>query len=263
MDNPFSNDGQNPFQTPYQAPVAPENPGPGIKPFAAVDLAPSAPNKGSMPALAPSPFLEGGLSKAFSGRDMSANGAAQATPGGSPFANKPNPMAQPVVDFSPAPLAPPAQPLRPQPMEFTPAPVAAPVAVPVAAPKAAPAAAARQSQIMALADMDRTFKPEFFLTSTATVDGYTIQEYLGLVSIEVVVPKDLLFRNPAPHGELHRLKAAEDQLQRVKVTALEELSARAKGMGADGIVGLTLQFSQFDTIVCLCSAVGTAVKLSG
>jgi len=129
--------------------------------------------------------------------------------------------------------------------------------------RAPPSIAARQSQIMAMSDMDQIFKPEFFLTSTATVDGFTIQKYLGLVSIEVVVPKDLLFRNPAPHGELHRLKAAEDQLQRVKVTALEELTARAKGMGADGVVGLTLQFSQFDTIVCLCSAVGTAVKLSG
>ncbi len=121
---------------------------------------------------------------------------------------------------------------------------------------------ARKSQILAISDMGNLNKPEFFLTTTPTVEGFTIQEYLGMVSIEIVVPKDVLFRNPAPHGDLHRLKAAEDELQRVKVIALEELSQRARSMGADGIVGMTLQFSQFDAIVCLCSAVGTAVKLA-
>lgn len=110
--------------------------------------------------------------------------------------------------------------------------------------------------------MGNIHKPDFFLTTTPTVEGFAIQEYLGMVSIEIVVPKDLLFRNPAPHGDLHRLKAAEDELQKVKIVALEELSQRARTMGADGIVGMTLQFSQFDAIVCLCSAVGTAVKLA-
>lgn len=129
-------------------------------------------------------------------------------------------------------------------------------------PPVAHSANARKSQILSISEMGNINKPEFFLTTTATVDGYTIKDYLGLVSIEIVVPKDLLFRNPAPHGDLHRLKSAEDELQRVKVIALEELSQRARSLGADGIVGLTLQFSQFDAIVCLCSAVGTAVKLS-
>jgi uncharacterized protein YbjQ (UPF0145 family) len=278
MDNPFSSEGQNPFQKPYEAPSTPVNPGSGIKPFAAVDLAPSAgqrPNQGM--ASSPSPFLQGGLSNAFLGRpDPSANGLAQAKPGGSPFVdNKAAPMAKPPVDYSPVAPAAPAQFEAPvahasQAPYAAPAPYVAPAPYAAApspyptAPQAsaAPMAAARQSHIMALKDVNSPFKPEFFLTSTASVESFTIQEYLGLVSVEVVVPKDLLFRNPAPHGELHRLKSAEDQLQRVKETALEELSGRAKSLGADGIVGVTLQFSQFDTIVCLCSAVGTAVKLS-
>ena len=54
---------------------------------------------------------------------------------------------------------------------------------------------------------------------------------------------------------------AEDQLQRVKQKAFEELADRARALGADGIVGATLQFSQFDAVVFLCAACGTAVKV--
>ena len=83
-----------------------------------------------------------------------------------------------------------------------------------------------------------------------------------MVSVEIVVPKDLLLRNPAPYGELHRIKYAEDHLQQIKVKALEELTERARQAQADGLVGVTVQFSQFDTVVMLCSAVGTAVRVS-
>jgi uncharacterized protein YbjQ (UPF0145 family) len=73
---------------------------------------------------------------------------------------------------------------------------------------------------------------------------------------------DVLFRNPAPYGELHRIKAAEEELQRVKRKACEELNARARAMGANGIVAVTLQYSQIDAVAFLCAATGTAVKLS-
>ena len=73
---------------------------------------------------------------------------------------------------------------------------------------------------------------------------------------------DLLFRNPAPYGELHRLKDAEEKLQQVKALALEELSDKAKALGADGIVGVTVTFTNLDTVCCLCSAVGTAIRIA-
>lgn len=246
MENPFLSQNQNPFQTPYQAPVATAAPGVNTINFSANDL----PAKEVLPASSNnpflnnqatnsgSPFLDGSLSKAFSGRESTISPNPQtmplANPSSSSFATKPSPLLSPIVstaDFSPMPVA----------------------ALPIAA---------RQSQIMAISDIHHKAKPEFFQTSTPTVDGFSIQEYLGMVSVEVVIPKDLLFRNPAPHGELHRMKDAEEQLQRVKVAALQDLTAKAKGLAADGLVGVSLQFSQFDAIVCLCSAVGTAVKLS-
>ncbi len=240
MDNPFSADKNNPFQTPYQQP----HPGtPGIKPFAALDLAPPAGQNGNRLAApatpAPSPYLGGDFSSAFmTGREA-------------PMAAPQQPMAPAAAnsDVMP-PIAPYSQPAVPAPVaDYTPA----------------PPASARQSHIMAMTDFNEALsvrKPDFFCTTTSNVDGYQIQSYLGLVSAEVVVPKDILFQNPAAYGELHRMKAAEELLQRVKSKAMDELAERARAMKADGVVGVTLTFSQFDAIVCLCSAVGTAVKIA-
>lgn len=130
-----------------------------------------------------------------------------------------------------------------------------------------PPVAARQSQIMAREDYSQgisasSVKPRFFMTTTSAVDGFSVQAYLGVVSVEIVVPKDLLLRNPAPYGELNRIKACEEQLQKVKDKAMEELAERARQMQADGVVGVTVHFSQFDAVVSLCSAVGTAVRLA-
>ena len=98
-------------------------------------------------------------------------------------------------------------------------------------------ASARQSQILSMSDFNdvvNRVKPVFFVSTTQTVDGFQIQDYLGLISVEVVIPKDILFRNPAPYGELHRIKAAEDQLQKVKAKALEELGRRLEGWAPMG-----------------------------
>lgn len=236
MDNPFPADKSNPFQTPYQQSAAPA--GSGIKPFAAVDLAPPADQSGSRhgghAAALPSPFAGGEFGSAFLNREGP-------MPGPSPKSDTPAPAVPMGNSFSPAPMA-----------DFSPAPVA-------------PPEAARQSQILSLNEFNESLlirKPEFFCTSTHGVDGYQIQKHLGVVSAEVVIPKDILFQNPAAYGELHRMKSAEDQLQKVKGKAMEELADRARQMGADGVVGVTVGFSQFDAVVCLCSAVGTAVKLA-
>lgn len=212
----------------FQKPFQPQGGGP-LKPFTAVDLAPPAKPGSQGPLGHPvNPFLEN-FSSPFEG-------------GG---AEKPAAPAMPPATALTAVSAPP--PLDPLP-PIPPLPVAA-----------------RQSHILAAADLHAAagsaIKPRFFLTSTDLVDGQLIKAYLDVISVEIVLPKDLLFRNPAPYGELHRLKAAEDQLQKVKAKAMEELTDKAKAIHADGIVGVTVSFINLDTVCCLCSAVGTAVKV--
>jgi uncharacterized protein YbjQ (UPF0145 family) len=298
MENPFSADKSSPFLTPYQAPAAPE-PASGIKPFAAVDLAPPAgPNGNRQPAPQASPFLgKGDFGNAFLSREAPAAApAAPATPAQpAPVASPTLPAASLAQAFSPTPtsasavVAPfaPKHTVAPQPADFTPVPepplarverTALPAPAMPSAPSAPPAPAAtlapprRGSGTEALAkttlqmtDADApapaSAKPGLLITTGPSVEGRRIAGYLGVVSVEIVIPKDVLFRNPAPYGELHRIKAAEDQLQRVKQKAFEELADRARALGADGIVGATLQFSQFDAVVFLCAACGTAVKV--
>lgn len=250
------------FQTPFQ-PQGASPQGGGLRPFTAVDLAPQA--KPGVPAsLGPavSPFLES-YSSPFV--DASEHPPLAPNPHNTPKAeDRPRAGfhgAEPSVADDYMPL------LGPGPMlAQTPASSPAPAQNFPPAQHLPMPAAARQSQIMSASDLHSAtgsaIKPRFFVTSTAMVDGYPIQAYLDVISVEIVLPKDLLFRNPAPYGELHRLKAAEEQLQRVKAKAMEELTDKAKQLRADGIVGVTVTFTNLDTVCCLCAAVGTAVKIA-
>lgn len=292
MDKPFSAE-NSPFLTPYSPPGPAV---PGIKPFTAVDLAPPLAPGGPRLNAPPqaSPFLDKDPVKPFSGLAAAAPAPAPAaapvtapalaqlfaanpafsSPGGFPLASKPAPAAAPV----PAPMA--AAP------EIAPPPVPAPaVPIPLAAASASPAATAplpagpaasrapaapRQASAtgaypksaLTMTDADASAEPAVLpMTTGPNFDGRRIRSYLGVVSAEIVIPKDVLFRNPAPYGDLHRLKAAEEHLQLVKRKAFEELGAKARALGADGMVGAALQFSQIDAMVFLCAAVGTAVKI--
>ena len=239
------------FQQPFQPQGAAPHGG-ALRPFTAVDLAPHAkPNTPTPLGPSSSPFLE-----TFA----------------SPFSEQGQQHPPLAPNIQPTPIAEPmpragfhgAEPTASD--DYMPALSPSHLQAPSAAPMPPMPAAARHSQILAASDLHSSsgsaIKPRFFLTSTAVVDGYPIQAYLDVISVEVVLPKDLLFRNPAPYGELHRLKAAEDQLQKVKAKAMEELTDKAKQMHADGIVGVTVTFTNLDTVCCLCSAVGTAVKIA-
>lgn len=216
-----------------------------LRPFTAVDLAPPAAT-GAPGLLNPamSPFLEN-FSSPFKAPE------AQPPIKSAPPADLPRPrsgfrVAEPASEDDYMPAAMPSK----------------PATAPAGPPKPAapgPSGTLPSADIPGARAPSR--KPRFFLTSTAAVDGHPIETYLDVISAEVVLPKDLLFRNPAPYGELHRLKAAEDQLQKVKAKALEELGEKAKQLQADGVVGVQVSFVNLDTVCCLCSAVGTAVRI--
>lgn len=245
-------------------------PGPSASPFASNEFdnaflgreAPTSPTQAAHAAPVPASSLAASLSPS----------PAHAAPVVNPFTGKPSPTPPAPADFTPVPERPkPAPVVSPTVIMTSPlAPMApamptAPMAERPSVPKpiAQAQAPAPKPALMTtdFAEPTREARGEFLLTTSPNAEGRKIASYLGVVSVEIVIPKDVLFRNPAPYGELHRIKAAEDQLQSVKKKAFEELTERAKAMGADGIVAATLQFSQFDAVVFLCAAVGTAVRM--
>lgn len=291
METPFSSDKKSPFLAPY-TPAQPPERGSGVKPFAAVDIAPPAADAGPAASGSPqaSPFLPKDYG-AFPPRKENAASPGPADPVeriplepaiAPAFALAVPPDTEnhfgPGSEIATADLADPLLPADSPDLEsMDPAPprnAAGSSAVPrtgtSALPRTGTAAFPRtgtsampKAAIAGLPDSPSALDGGFPITTCPQVEGRSIRACLGVVSVEIVIPKDILFRNPAPYGELNRMKSAEELLQRVKRQAFEELSDRARALGADGIVGASLQFSQFDALVFLCAALGTAVKFSG
>lgn len=299
MDKPFSAD-NSPFLTPYSPPGS-AAPGikPFTAVDLAPPLGQTGPRLNAPPQA--SPFLDKTPENAFPGLAAAVPAPAPAGfPFGSKSAAEPGAMPPPIapglIGAEPAlfgsppvtsarpqlPIAPIAPPAPAPAAAWVAAPAAAPA--PVSSPAPMPAPAGTQADIAALrasatlrrgtgtegyvksaltmTDADASSEaPNLAMTTGPNIEGRRILSYLGVVSVEIVIPKDVLFRNPAPYGDLHRIKAAEDHLQQIKKKAFEELAAKARALGADAVIGATLQFIQFDAIVFLCAALGTAVKI--
>jgi uncharacterized protein YbjQ (UPF0145 family) len=264
MDKPFPSE-SSPFLTPYPPPGPAA--APGIKPFKAVDLVPppgqSGPWLNALPQA--SPFLD---------RDPGKAAPAPWTP-----AAAPDPLSVPekeaglshIFAAPQATDAPAVVPTAPKPILEAKVPAVAiaepaiphpsPAPMNTSAPRPGSATEIRAKATLVMTDADGPAEASrLAITTSPNLEGRPIKAYLGVVSVEIVIPKDILFRNPAPYGEMHRIRAAEEQLQSVKAKAFEELAERARALGANAVVGASLQFSQFDAVVFLCSAVGTAVK---
>ncbi|MDP4576305.1 heavy metal-binding domain-containing protein [Qipengyuania sp. G39] len=103
------------------------------------------------------------------------------------------------------------------------------------------------------------------VTTTPTIEGQPIREYLGIVTGEVIVGANLfrdLFANirdivGGRSGSYERILAdAREQ-------AIQELQAEAASRGGNGVVGIDLDYEVIgDTgSMLMVSASGTAVKV--
>ncbi len=103
------------------------------------------------------------------------------------------------------------------------------------------------------------------VTTTNDIQGKIITQYLGLVAGEVIVGanifKDLFASIRDVVGG--RSGAYERTLTDARKEAIEELEERGKALGADAIIGVTLDFEAIGSTstMLMVTAVGTAVKL--
>ncbi|MDI3326645.1 heavy metal-binding domain-containing protein [Pontibacterium granulatum] len=101
-------------------------------------------------------------------------------------------------------------------------------------------------------------------TTTSVVEGRPVQDYLGVVVGEAILGanifKDLFGAIRDVVGG--RSGAYEQEMGKARDIAFEEMEAKARAMGADGIIGIDIDYEVVgqNGSMMMVSVSGTAVK---
>jgi uncharacterized protein YbjQ (UPF0145 family) len=103
------------------------------------------------------------------------------------------------------------------------------------------------------------------LTTTPTVDGRQVTEYLGVVTGEAILGANIVRDIFAGVRDIvgGRSGAYEEELRKAREIAMQELAAEATGRGADAVIGIDLDYETVGQggSMLMVSASGTAVRL--
>lgn len=103
------------------------------------------------------------------------------------------------------------------------------------------------------------------MTTTPILQNRDIDQYLGVVSSEVILGANVIRDIFAGFRDFFggRSNAYEEVLVKAKKQAMDELQRRASELGADAIIGIDLDFQTVGDHggMLMVAASGTAVKL--
>jgi uncharacterized protein YbjQ (UPF0145 family) len=105
------------------------------------------------------------------------------------------------------------------------------------------------------------------LTTTDVIQGAIVDSYLGIVTAEVVYGSNFLRDFFASIRDIigGRTGSYERLFEQGQQKAIEELSLRARRLGADAVVGIEVDTGTINVdqsgVLILITATGTAVKL--
>lgn len=102
------------------------------------------------------------------------------------------------------------------------------------------------------------------VTTTATVEGASVYQYLGIVTGEVTLGINIVRDMGAGIRNIvgGRSKGYEDEILRGRDQAIAEMVQRAMERGADAVIGVDMDYESLGTGgMLLVTAAGTAVKL--
>ena len=99
------------------------------------------------------------------------------------------------------------------------------------------------------------------VTTTPSVDGYTITNYQGIVFGEVVSGVNM-FKDLG--AGLRNMFGYEEELMRARNEAIAEMQQRAEAMGAHAVVGVDIDYEVLgaDNGMLMVTASGTAVQIA-
>ena len=102
------------------------------------------------------------------------------------------------------------------------------------------------------------------MTTTTTIEGRPVREYLGIVTGEVIVGANIFKDLFASVRDIvgGRSGAYGSTLRDARKTALDEASAEARALGADAVIGIDLDYEVLGQggSMLMVTASGTAVK---
>lgn len=105
------------------------------------------------------------------------------------------------------------------------------------------------------------------LTTTSHVDGRQVTRYHGIVTSEVILGANIFRDLFAGVRDIvgGRSGSYEKPLRDARRTALDELEAEARDLGANGVIGIDFDYEVIgkNGSMLMVSASGTAVTISG
>ncbi|MFN4158372.1 MAG: heavy metal-binding domain-containing protein [Gemmobacter sp.] len=101
------------------------------------------------------------------------------------------------------------------------------------------------------------------VTTTPSVEGYSIAEYKGIVTGEAILGANVFRDIFAGITDIlgGRSRAYEEELAKARTTALSEMQDRAREAGANAVVGVDLDYEVINNML-MVSASGTAVRIA-
>lgn len=103
------------------------------------------------------------------------------------------------------------------------------------------------------------------ITTTPTIEGRPIQQYLGIVTAEAIIGANIVKDLFAGIRDIvgGRSGTYERVIEEARMNAMQELEAKAVQMGANAVVGVDLDFETVGQggSMLMVVATGTAVRI--
>jgi len=101
------------------------------------------------------------------------------------------------------------------------------------------------------------------ITTTPTLEGQPIKEYLGLVTGEAIlgahIGRDIMASITDIIGG--RSAEYEEEVRKARVIAVDEMTAEAKEKGGNAVVGVDVDYEVIRQGMLMVAVSGTAVKI--
>lgn len=102
------------------------------------------------------------------------------------------------------------------------------------------------------------------LSTTNNLEGYQIDQYLGIVSGETIIGANVFKDFFASITDIvgGRSSAYEQVLREAKTTAMSEMEMQARHFGATAVIGIDLDYETIRDGMLMVTVSGTAVRTS-